>query len=177
MSGATDPSTDPAAVFDAPGPSLHLAQLNVGYARVPLHDPRIAEFMDNLDRINALAERSPGFVWRLQSDSGNATDIAVPGDDEMISNLSVWTDGPSFAGFVFNTVHARFYEKRAAWFEPMGQAHFVMWAVPAGHRPDLTEAMDRLSHLRAHGSTEHAFGWDAVDMMRYRRCAPEALPA
>lgn len=155
---------------------MNLAELNVGYARHSLDDPRMAGFMDNLDRINALAERAPGFVWRLQSDSGNATDIAVPGDAEMISNLSVWTDVESLGHYVFNTVHARFYERRAGWFEAMTRPHFVMWWVPDGHRPTLVEAMDRLAHLRAHGSTEHAFGWDAVDMSAFRRCA-EAAPA
>ncbi len=150
---------------------MNLAQLNVGYARYPLDDPRIAEFMGNLDRMNALAERSPGFVWRLQSDGGNATDIAVPGDPDMISNLSVWTDAASLGHYVFNTLHARFYEKGPKWFEPMDRPHFVMWPVPDGHRPDLIEAMDRLAHLRIHGSTEDAFGWDAVDAIAFRRCA------
>ena len=148
----------------------HLAQLNVGYARFPLDDPRIAPFMDNLDRINALAERSPGFVWRHQSASGNATDIPVPGDETMISNLSVWEDVESLGHFVFNTVHARFYERRESWFQPMTEAHLVMWPVATGHRPDLHEAMDRLHHLRAHGSTDRAFGWDAVDGSAWRRC-------
>jgi hypothetical protein len=155
--------------------AMHVAQLNVGYARFPLDDPRMAGFMDNLDRINALAERSPGFVWRHQSESGNATDIPVPGDAAMISNLSVWQDVPSLASFVFQTVHARFYEKRPAWFQTMTTPHSVMWHVPAGHRPDLREAMERLGHLRANGPDGHAFGWEAVDMTPYRRCAaPES---
>ncbi|MCK0168375.1 DUF3291 domain-containing protein [Jannaschia sp. S6380] len=157
---------------------MNIAELNVGYARYPLDDPRMAGFMDNLDRINALAERSPGFVWRMQSDGGNATDIAVPGDADMISNLSVWTDVPSLGGYVFNTVHARFYEKRPAWFGAMTKPHFVMWHVADGHIPTLEEAMDRLAHLRAHGSTDHAFGWDAVDMTKFRPClTPEEAPA
>ena len=153
---------------------MKLAQLNVGYARFPLDDPRMAGFMDNLDRINALAERSPGFVWRLQSDSGNATDIPVPGDETMISNLSVWDDVATLGSFVFNTVHARFYDRRTAWFEAMTTPHFVMWPVADGHRPDLGEAMDRLAHLRAHGSTDRAFGWDAVVASAWRRCAHAA---
>lgn len=148
----------------------HLAELNVGYAAHPLDDPRMSGFMDNLDRINALAERSRGFVWRMQSDSGNATDISVPGDERMISNMSVWTDAAALGAYVFNTVHARFYERRAEWFEAMTAHHFVMWHVPEGHTPSLEEAMDRLAHLRAHGSTDHAFGWDAVDTSSWRRC-------
>ncbi|MEL7182899.1 MAG: DUF3291 domain-containing protein [Pseudomonadota bacterium] len=157
---------------------MHVAELNVGYARYPLDDPRIAAFMDNLDRVNALAERSPGFVWRLKSDGGNATDIPVPGDAQMIANLSVWQDVQSLGHYVFNTVHARFYEKGPAWFEGMAEPHFVMWHVPDGHTPTLAEAMEKLAHLRAHGSSDIAFGWDAVDMSAFRSCAEgEAAPA
>ena len=149
---------------------MNIAQLNVGYARYPTDDPRMAEFMDNLDRMNAQAERSPGFVWRMQADNGNATDIQVPGDPDMISNLSVWSDVASLGHYVFNTLHARFYEKGAKWFDPMKVPHFVMWNIDDGHIPTLTEAMGHLRHLHAHGSTDHAFGWDAVDMFAWRRC-------
>lgn len=153
---------------------MKLAQLNVGYARYPTHDPRMAEFMDNLDRMNALAERSPGFVWRLKSDSGNATDIAVPGDAEMIANLSIWDDVASLGHYVFNTLHARFYEKGTNWFMPMKTPHFVMWPVAGDHIPDLFEAMDRLNHLRENGASDHAYGWDFVDTSAWRRCAMAA---
>lgn len=153
---------------------MTLAQLNVGYARYPTEDARMAEFMDNLARVNALADRSPGFVWRMQSGTGNATDISVPGYPDMIANMSVWTDVASLGHYVFNTVHARFYEKGETWFEPMKQPHFVMWYIPDGHIPDLAEAMDRLRHLQANGSSEHAFGWDAVDATQWRRCATAA---
>jgi len=149
---------------------MNIAELNVGYANYALDDPRMAGFMDNLDRINALAERSPGFVWRMKSDSGNATDIAVPGDETMISNLSVWEDVGSLGNYVFNTVHGRFYEKRAEWFEAMSRHHFVMWPVAEGHIPTLTEAMEKLAELQANGSTDAAFGWDHVDQSAWRRC-------
>ncbi|MEM8692015.1 MAG: DUF3291 domain-containing protein [Pseudomonadota bacterium] len=149
---------------------MNVAELNVGYARYDLDDPRIAEFMENLNRVNALAERSPGFVWRMQSDGGNATDIAVPGDADMIANMSVWRDVESLGAYVFNTVHPRFYDKGPKWFEAMDRPHFVMWHVPEGHIPTLEEAMERLTHLRVHGSTDYAFGWDAVDMSAYRQC-------
>lgn len=153
---------------------MKLAELNVGYAAHPLDDPRMADFMNNLDRINALAERSPGFVWRLKSDSGNATDIAVPGMEDMISNMSVWDDVESLGNYVFNTVHARFYERRAEFFEAMTAHHFVMWWVPEGHIPTLSEAMERLHHLQANGSSDQAFGWEAVDQSKWRRCAVAA---
>ncbi|MGB7319071.1 MAG: DUF3291 domain-containing protein [Planktotalea sp.] len=153
---------------------MQLAELNVGYALYPLDDPRMAGFMDNLDKINTLAERSTGFVWRMQSEGGNATDIAVPGDEKLISNMSVWTDPVSLGNYVFNTVHGQFYEKRPEWFETMGKMHFVMWWVLDGHQPTLDEAMDRLAHLQANGSTEHAFGWDHIDQSLFRRCSHAA---
>ena len=150
---------------------MKLAELNVGYLAHPFGDPRLDDFMNNLDRINALAERSPGFVWRMQSDSGNATDIEVPGMEDMVANMSVWDDVESLGHYVFNTVHARFYERRAEFFEAMTSHHFVMWWVEDGHLPTLTEAMARLQHLQAHGSSDHAFGWDFVDQSAWRRCA------
>ena len=149
---------------------MKLSELNVGYALYPLDDPRMAGFMDNLDRINTLAERAPGFVWRMKSDSGNATDIAVPGDAEMISNLSVWEDVASLGAYVFNTVHAQFYNRKERWFVQMERPHFVMWWVADGHIPTLQEAMERLKYLQDNGSTDHAFGWDAVDTSAWRRC-------
>ena len=149
---------------------MKLAELNVGYAKYPLDDPRMAPFMDNLDRINALAERSPGFVWRMKSDSGNATDIAVPGDANMISNMSVWDDVEALGHYVFNTAHARFYDKRAEWFQAMISHHFVMWWIEDGHIPTLDEAMERLSMLQLTGSSDAAFGWDYVDQSKWRRC-------
>ena len=149
---------------------MQLAELNVGYALYPLDDPRMAGFMDNLDALNALAERSSGYIWRMKSDSGNATDLAVPGDEAMISNMSVWENVESLGDYVFNTIHAKFYEKRPAWFENMTRHHFVMWWVEDGHIPTLEEAMQKLAHLQEHGSTDDAFGWDAVDQSAWRRC-------
>ena len=142
---------------------MQLAELNVGYALYPLDDARMAGFIDNLDALNALAERSKGYVCRMKSDSGNATDLDVPGDEQMIANMSVWVDVTSLGDYVFNTIHAKFYEKRPAWFENMTRHHFVMWWVEDGHIPTLDEAMQKLAPLQEHGSTDDAFGWDAVD--------------
>lgn len=155
-------------------PNTHLAQLNVGRALDDLDSPRLAEFMGALDRVNALAERSPGFVWRLQSDSGNATDIKVSDDARFIVNMSVWETPQQLEQFVWNTVHARVYEKKADWFEKATTPYFVMWWVPAGHRPTTDEAMARLAHLMAHGASDHAFGWESLPNIKLwmsRRCA------
>ena len=152
----------------------HLAQLNVGRARFATDDPRMAEFMGGLDSVNALAERSPGFVWRLQSEAGNATDIKLTDDPQFIVNLSVWETPEQLEHFVWNTVHKRIYEKKGNWFEAKTASHFVMWWVPAGHIPTPEEALARLDHLTQHGASEHAFGWESlpnVKLWMNQRCA------
>ena len=129
------------------GAGLHLAELNVGRLVGSVDDPRLKDFMDNLERINALAERSPGFVWRLkgESDATGATDIQLPGDPQTAVNLSVWENAEALETFVWNTVHERFYNRKAEWFEPMDRPHFVMWWIPAGRLPTLEEAEAWLS--------------------------------
>ncbi|MBL8780558.1 MAG: DUF3291 domain-containing protein [Alphaproteobacteria bacterium] len=155
-------------------PGTHLAQLNVARALDDLESPRLADFLGALDRVNALAERSPGFVWRLKSDVGNATDIKVSDDARFIVNMSVWETAEHLEQFVWNTVHARVYEKKANWFEAMKTPHLVMWFVAAGHEPTVEEAMARLAHLTAHGGSAHAFGWESlanVKLWKDKRCA------
>ena len=137
----------------------HVAQLNIGRFRHPTDDARMAGFMDNLDRINAIAERSEGFVWRLKDDSNNATAIRPFPDPNMAVNLSVWESVEALEKFVWNTVHSRFYNAKSNWFEKLSTPHFVMWSVPAGHRPGLEEAKSRLDHLAQRGDSDHAFGW------------------
>jgi len=151
---------------------MHLAELNIGKFKYPTTDARMAGFMDNLDRVNALAERSAGFVWRLKGDNNNATDFRV-GDDYAV-NLSVWTDAKSLENYVFKTVHAQFYKRKAEWFDLMEKPHMVFWHVPDGHLPSLAEAMDRLENYEKNGATEAAFGWAEVmdvERMRQLRCA------
>ncbi len=151
---------------------MHLAELNIGKFRFPTWDARMAGFMDNLDRVNALAERSDGFVWRLKGDNNNATDLRV-GDDCAV-NMSVWADAKSLENYVFKTVHVQFYKNRADWFDLVEKPHMVFWWVPVGHQPSLSEAMDRLSDFEKNGATENAFGWAEVmdvERMRSLRCA------
>ena len=153
---------------------LHLAQLNIGRIRYPLDDPRMADFVNNLDRVNAIAEHTPGFVWRLQDDSGNATAIHAFDDPRMLLNMSVWESVEALERFVWQTVHKRIYGRRPEWFEPLDRPHFVMWWVPAGHLPDLAEAKGRLEHLWAHGPSDHAFGWESIpsaQLWKTARCA------
>jgi len=142
--------------------TYHLAQLNIGRLKHPPEDPRVSGFFDELDRINELAEASPGFVWRLQSDSGNATDIDVFGDPLEIVNLSVWESVEALKAFTYRTDHIELFRQRHDWFEPKTQAHLVMWWIEAGHIPEPEEAVERLERLRAQGPSDHAFTFSSV---------------
>lgn len=149
----------------------HLAQLNIARARAPLDDPLLADFMAALDRINGLAEASPGFVWRLQSDGGNATDIRAYDDPHMLINLSLWESPEALFDFVYKTGHAKIMTRRGEWFERMSTPSTVLWWVPAGHRPSLAEATERLEHLTKDGATPWAFTF------KQRFPAPDAVQA
>ena len=136
--------------------SHELAQLNLAKLLAPVESPQLTDFVANLDRINALAEASPGFVWRLQTDAGNATAIRPLGD-ELLINLSVWKDVESLRRFVYRSDHIDIMSRRREWFEGLGDAYLVLWWVPAGHRPSLDEAQQRLERLRERGATPDAF--------------------
>ncbi len=135
----------------------HLAQANIARAVAPMDDPAMADFMAQLDTINALADRSPGFVWRLQSGSGNATDIAVTDDPLVILNLSVWESADALFDYVYRTTHTRVMARRREWFEKPTKPHMVLWWVEAGHRPSVEEALERLEVLADRGPTPDAF--------------------
>jgi hypothetical protein len=135
---------------------FHLAQLNVARLLHPLEHPALASFVDNLDAVNAVADASPGFVWRLQEESGNATDVRPWGDD-MIVNLSLWDDLETLRAYVFGLDHAAVLRRRREYFQSMPTPHLAVWWVPYGHRPELDEARERLDHLEAHGPTPYAF--------------------
>jgi Domain of unknown function (DUF3291) len=137
--------------------AYHLAQLNIGRALAPVDSPQLAGFVARLDDINALAEAAPGFVWRFQTEEGNATALRPYEDDRIMVNFSVWTTAEALHDFVYRTVHAEVMRDRREWFEQMGQPFTVLWWVPAGHRPSIQEAIERLEHLRRHGSTAYAF--------------------
>ena len=145
---------------------MHVAELNIGKLRYKVDDPRLAEFIDNLGRINALAERAPGFVWRLQGDGDGAIDIFHPDHPDINVNLSVWERAEDLENYVFNTVHVKFYHRKAEWFEMPTEPAFVMWPVPIGHRPDVIEAFERLEHLRTHGASNHAYDWQALPHLK-----------
>lgn len=133
-----------------------LAQLNIAAMKAPLDDPLMAEFVANLDRINTLAEAAPGFVWRLQDEGGDATQVRPFGDNILV-NMSVWADVASLRDFAFRSAHVEVMRKRRDWFERMAEAYAVLWWVPAGHIPTLEEAAQRLHLLRTQGPSPRAF--------------------
>ena len=137
--------------------AFELAQLNVGIIKGPMDSPVMADFAANLDRINALAEGSPGFVWRLQTEEGNATAIRPFEDANMLVNMSVWRDLKSLNEYVYRSAHMEVLRRRREWFEPMREAFLVLWWVPKGHRPNVTEAIRKLDLVRSNGPTAEAF--------------------
>jgi len=139
--------------------TFHLAQLNIGRILAPLDSPVMADFVNNLDKINALAEGSPGFVWRLKDEANNATSIHVFDDERILVNMSVWETLDQLYQFTYKTMHTEFLKRRKEWFAKMGDMYYVLWHVPAGHVPDVQEAKERLEHLRAHGETPYAFSF------------------
>lgn len=139
--------------------TYYLAQANVGRLRAPLNDPQIAGFLARQKAINDLADRSPGFVWRLQTAAGDATSIRINDDPQVILNLSVWASYAEWHRFVFKDIHLEALKLRGSWFERIEPPYSVMWWVPAGHEPPVSEAMERLEHLRVHGDSPHAFSF------------------
>ena len=137
-----------------------LAQLNIGRMLAPLDSPQLADFANGLDHINTLAEAAPGFVWRLKDEeTDDATSFRMFDDDWILVNMSVWQSSETLRAFVYDDAHRSYLRRRREWFERLDEAITVLWWVPAGHRPSLVEARDRLEHLRKHGTTDYAFGF------------------
>jgi len=147
-------------------PTYYLAQVNIARMLAPLEDPLMAEFVALLDEINALADRSPGFVWRLQTESGNATYIRPYEDDRIIVNLSVWESVEHLKEYVYRSAHAEVMRRRSQWFEKFDGPYMALWWIEAGHIPTAEEAVkeakERLDHLREHGESEFAFSFKRV---------------
>ncbi len=147
-----------------------LAQLNIAVMKEPLESPGMADFVANLERINALAESSPGFCWRLKDAGGDATALRPLGEETLV-NMSVWRDVESLNSYVYKSAHVEFMRRRREWFERMGAAYLVMWWVPKGHQPTIAEAVSKLELLRAQGPTAAAFNFGKAFP------APDALDA
>lgn len=136
--------------------TYELAQLNIAIMKEPLESPSMADFVANLERINALAESSPGFVWRLQTEAGDATAMRPLGENTLV-NLSVWQHVDSLNNYVYGSAHVEIMRRRKEWFERMREAYVVLWWVRKGHRPTVPEAIAKLALLRAKGPSVEAF--------------------
>lgn len=134
-----------------------LAQLNIGRMLAPLDSEVMKDFVSNLDDINALAENSPGFVWRYTSEGNNATSTRIFEDDYLIVNMSVWSDMDALFDYVYKSAHVEIFKRKKEWFQKLDAMHMVMWYVPAGKIPTVQEAVERLVYLREHEATPYAF--------------------
>jgi hypothetical protein len=137
--------------------TLYIAQVNIGRIKASLEDPIMAGFVNRLEEINALADKSPGFVWRLQTPEGDATYLRPFDDDQIIVNMSVWESIEQLKHYVYKTAHVELVKQRAAWFEKFAGSYTALWWVPKGHIPGVDEAKKRLAHLDANGPTQFAF--------------------
>jgi hypothetical protein len=146
----------------------HIAQVNIALPREPLDTPALAGFVALLEPVNALADTAPGFVWRLQDDSGDATSIQAFDDERLIINMSVWESIDALWRFVYDGRHLEVMRRRREWMTKLAEIHLALWWVPAGHLPGTEEARERLDHLRAHGPSPHAFSF------KQRYPAPDA---
>jgi len=147
--------------------AFELAQLNIAIMKEPLESPSMADFVASLDRINALAEAAPGFVWRLQTEEGDATAMRPMGEDTLV-NMSVWRDIESLNRYVYGTAHVDIMRRRKEWFERMRDTSVVLWWVRQGHRPTVPEAIAKLELHRTQGPSAEAFTF------RHAFLAPDA---
>ena len=137
---------------------FHLAQINVAkMVGVDINDPVMSSFVSQLDEVNAIAEGSAGFVWRLKGEGNSATDLNPFGDNRVIVNMSVWESMEDLRAFMYSGRHAEVMRQRKEWFVNFGKPYTAFWYVPAGHAPTVEEAIERLRHLQQHGPTPYAF--------------------
>jgi hypothetical protein len=135
----------------------HVAQINIARVLAPTDSPQLAEFMAGLEPINALADGTPGFVWRLQTDDGDATAIRPYDDERIMVNMSVWESVEALSDFAYRTEHRDYLRRRREWFDRVDGAFLALWWVPAGHIPTVDEAKERLGILERKGPTPDAF--------------------
>ena len=146
----------------------HLAQVNIGRLRAPVTDPLIADFVAGLDHINAHADRAPGFVWRLQTEDGNATAIRPVEEDELLAiNMSVWESVEALADFVYRSAHAPFMRRRREWIERFTGSYLALRRIPAGTIPTVMDALERIARLDRDGPGPAAFTF------KYRFAPPD----
>ena len=143
-------------------PKYHIAQINVARMLAPIDDPMMADFVAQLAPVNSLADESPGFVWRLQSENGDATSIQVYDDDMVIINLTVWESVDDLREYVYQGAHHAVLRDRKRWFAKFDGPYYALWWIPAGRLPTAEEGKGRLDHLREHGDSAYAFSFKHV---------------
>jgi len=139
------------------GAGWHIAQYNLAKLRAPLDDALLADFVSEIDRVNALGDGSAGFVWRHQTADGNSTSVRPREDQSIIINFTVWESVESLFAFTYHSEHVEVYRKRRKWFEHVDWAYLALWWIPAGHIPTVEEGEERLRYLDAHGPSPRAF--------------------
>ena len=142
--------------------NYHIAQINIGRILAPIDDPLMADFVSQLPPINVLADASPGFVWRLQTESGDATSIRVYEDEMVAINMSVWESVDALKEYIYKSAHSGVLRDRKRWFEKFNGPYYALWWVPADHLPSTQEGKERLEYLREHGDSEYAFSFHHV---------------
>lgn len=152
---------------------MQLAQINIAEMLAPIDDPIMADFVANLDRINELAEKSNGFIWRLKDEEGNATAMTVFDNIFLIINMSVWKDKKVLHEYVYKSAHAEILKRKKEWFHKFPRMHMALWYVPDGHEPSPEEAKERLYHLQEYGDTPYAFSFKSTfsveDSLSYQK--------
>ncbi|WP_299670896.1 DUF3291 domain-containing protein [uncultured Roseobacter sp.] len=159
----------------------HLAEFNLGTLLYDWDDPRVADFVNGLDLVNGIAQRSPGFVWMMDGDAMEAAQAdpqgPLGGNPRTASTLSVWEDVARLEHFVWNTVHKQFYDRKEEWYGAVETLRLVMWWVPVGHKPSIDEAMARFQLLERQGESGEAFGWAHLkdaQLWKDKRCGAAA---
>ena len=139
---------------------MYLAQFNLAHAIAPMDSPIMADFVNNTDRMNAIADESPGFVWRL-TDEGTNDSYSIQAFDDplLLTNMSVWKDRESLFNYVYHSDHVEIFKRKKEWFSTIKAMHMVLWYIEEDHIPTLHEAKERLEHLRTHGESEYAFSF------------------
>lgn len=155
---------------------MNLAQVNIAKMLAPIDDPIMADFVNNLDRINAIADRSEGFIWRLKGDENNATAIKAFEDDTLIINMSVWADIDALFQFTYKSNHIEVFKRKKEWFSKLKDMHMAFWYVDEGHLPTPEEARERLDYINQNGATPYAFTFkrqfSVDDYLKYKSSTP-----
>lgn len=152
--------------------ALHLAQVNIAKRLAPLDDPIMQDFINNLDKINAIADSSDGFIWRLQDEDKDEA-VSVFQDDSLVINMSVWESLDSLFNYTYNSGHIEVFKRKKEWFSKMKMMHMAFWYIPEGYEPTFKDAKDRLDYLNTHGDTPYAFSFKSKftvgDALNYKQ--------